>query len=60
VLVQGKAAIDAHLQAMAPLVAEGGFIPTVDHTVPPDVPWANFKYYMEAKVKMLREANGRR
>ena len=54
VLAQGKAAIDAHLRAMIPIVQEGGFIPTVDHTVPPDVPWAHFKYYMEEKAKLLR------
>ena len=54
VLAQGKAAIDAHLRAMIPIVEEGGFIPTVDHTVPPDVPWAHFKYYMEQKDKLLR------
>jgi uroporphyrinogen decarboxylase len=29
------------------LVAEGGFSPMVDHAVPPDVPFENFKYYMD-------------
>ena len=46
--------IDAHLAAMAPLIEEGGFIPTVDHTVPPDVPLDNFRYYIERKQRLLR------
>lgn len=54
VLAQGPDAIDAHLRALAPLVQEGGFVPTIDHTVPPDVSWADFQYYMEAKDKLLR------
>lgn len=53
VLALDKAAIDAHLAEMAPLVEEGGFIPTVDHTVPPEVSWENFLYYMDRKKKML-------
>jgi uroporphyrinogen decarboxylase len=54
VLAQGPAAIDAHLRTMRPLIEEGGFIPAVDHTVPPDVPWAHFEYYMERKALLLR------
>jgi len=53
VLVQGPAAIRAHLREMIPLIEEGGYIPTVDHTVPPDVSWDNFCYYMEAKRALL-------
>ena len=52
-LAKGPAAIDAHLRSLAPLLEEGGFIPTVDHTVSPDVNWANFQYYVGAKVKLL-------
>jgi len=54
ILAQGRAAIDAHLRELRPLVLEGGFIPTVDHTVPPDVSWDNFRYYMDAKRKLLK------
>jgi len=53
-LAKGPAAIAAHLKAMRPLIEEGGFIPTVDHTVPPDVSWSDFQYYMEAKRLLLR------
>jgi uroporphyrinogen decarboxylase len=32
---------------------EGGFIPTIDHSVPPDVSLADFMYYLELKRKVL-------
>jgi uroporphyrinogen decarboxylase len=53
-LTRDKAAIDAHLRSLLPLVEDGGFIPTVDHLVPPDVPLENFNYYMERKQRLLR------
>jgi uroporphyrinogen decarboxylase len=52
-LAKGPAAIDAHLKTLAPLIEEGGFIPTVDHTVPPDVSLADFRYYLERKKALL-------
>jgi len=54
VLALGRDAINAHLLELAPLIDEGGFIPTVDHTVPPDVSWDNFRYYMDAKMYLLQ------
>jgi uroporphyrinogen decarboxylase len=54
ILAEGPQAIDDHLHTMLPLIEEGGFIPTVDHTVPPDVSWSNFQYYMKSKEKLLR------
>jgi len=53
VLIQGPAAIRAHLREMIPLIEEGGFIPTIDHTVPPDISWDHFRYYMECKWALL-------
>lgn len=54
VLAQDPAAIDAHLRTLQPLIADGGFIPTVDHLVPPDVSRANFEHYMARKHQLLR------
>ena len=54
ILAQGPQAIDEHLSTLAPLIEEGGYIPTVDHTVPPDVSWPNFLHYMETKGRLLR------
>ncbi len=48
-LIAGRAAIDAELDRLEPLVAEGGFIPHVDHRCPPDVAYADYLYYLEQK-----------
>lgn len=53
VLAEGPEAIDRHLRELAPLVEEGGFIPTVDHLVPPDVSLENFRHYMRRKGELL-------
>jgi uroporphyrinogen decarboxylase len=53
VLPRGKAAIREHLREFIPLIEEGGFIPTVDHTVPPDVSWDDFRHYLDAKEALL-------
>lgn len=53
ILPQGAGAIRNHLAEFIPLIEKGGFIPTVDHTVPPDVSWENFKIYMEYKQALL-------
>ena len=52
-LAKGKDAIRHHLRELIPLIEEGGFIPTVDHLVPPDVSWDNFRYYMDYKRALL-------
>jgi hypothetical protein len=52
-LAKDPEAIRAHLREFIPLIEEGGFIPTVDHTVPPDVSWDNFRCYMDAKRALL-------
>ena len=42
-----KAEIEAEVMSKVPqLVAQGGYSPMVDHQVPPDVPFENFRYYM--------------
>jgi len=50
---ENKAAIRAHLREFIPLIEEGGYIPTIDHTVPPDVSWDSFRYYLDCKRALL-------
>ena len=38
--------IACEVERLAPLVEEGGFIPTPDHRVPPDVPLENYLFYL--------------
>lgn len=52
-LAKGKEAIDRHLEELAPLVERGGFIPCIDHRVPPDVSLENYAYYLEKKPQIL-------
>ncbi|MBN2558086.1 MAG: hypothetical protein JXB33_04955, partial [Clostridia bacterium] len=40
-LAKGPREIENHLASLLPLVEQGGFIPTVDHLVPPDVSLEN-------------------
>ncbi len=53
-LAKGRAAIEAELTAkIPPLLDRGGFVPHVDHTVPPDVSWDDFLYYMDLKRRLM-------
>lgn len=48
-LAQGKDGIQAELKRLEPAVKEGGWIPHVDHRVPPDVSFENYQYYLAMK-----------
>jgi uroporphyrinogen decarboxylase len=39
--------ITREVERLAPLVEEGGYIPTPDHRVPPDVPFDNYRFYLQ-------------
>ncbi len=53
VLHRGREAILQELKRLEPLVAEGGFIPHVDHRCPAQVPWDTYCYYIWEKCHML-------
>ncbi len=53
VLATNKQSIDEHLELLRPVIEEGGYIPQVDHLVPPDVSFDNFCYYMDKKRTLL-------
>jgi uroporphyrinogen decarboxylase len=56
-LVEGPNAIKKELTSKLPyLISCGGYIPSVDHMVPPDVSLANFKYYAELKTRIIKNA----
>jgi len=52
-LIKGKDAIDRELERLYPLAQAGGYIPCVDHRVPPDVTFENYLYYLEKKKQIL-------
>lgn len=52
-LAVSKEAIRAELLRIKPYVEQGGFIPTVDHRVPADVPLDLYKHYLDLKRELL-------
>ncbi len=53
VLAQGRAAIDDMLERIIPVMrARGGYIPTCDHGVPAEVPYADYLYYRRRVVEL--------
>jgi hypothetical protein len=46
ILAGPKEGITREVERLAPLVEEGGYIPTPDHRVPPDVPLENYLFYL--------------
>ena len=52
-IAAGKAAIDEELERKVPYVFKsGGFVPFMDHSVPPDVSWEDFCYYRRRLVDL--------
>ena len=46
-LREGKTEIRSAVQAVEPLVAQGGFIPLADGRIRAEVPYQNYVYYRE-------------
>ncbi len=54
-LARGPAAIDAELARQVPaMLRHGGYVPMVDHQVPPDVSWESYLYYRRRLAEMAR------
>ncbi len=54
-LIKGKYAIREEVMAKVPFLLEkGGYFPSVDHLVPPDVSLGNYQYY----INTMREVAG--
>jgi len=58
-IAKGPKAIDAELaRSVLPIIEQGGYIPTIDHAVQPDVSLDDFRYYLDAKRKILHGSYG--
>ena len=52
VLAKGKKEIAEEVDKKVPyLLSTGGYFPGIDHSVPPDVPFANYVYYLDLLKK---------
>jgi uroporphyrinogen-III decarboxylase len=57
VLKLGKRAVEAEVMSIIPpLIEQGGFIPTIDHSIPPDVSLLEFEEYLALKRTAMRGA----
>jgi uroporphyrinogen decarboxylase len=52
-LARDKAAIDAEIERIRPAYEMGRYIPCADHSVPPDVSFYNYQYYIEKLKRLL-------
>ncbi|MDO8685993.1 MAG: uroporphyrinogen decarboxylase family protein, partial [Clostridiales bacterium] len=53
-IAKGKREIENQVyNVIAPLLESGGFIPTIDHAIPPDVSLENYLYYNELRKKVI-------
>jgi hypothetical protein len=46
-MTRGKAEIHREIDRVMPLVEDGGYIPELDHSVPPNISWPNFIEYVQ-------------
>ena len=54
-LIKGKEAIREEVMSKVPFLLEtGGYFPSIDHLVPPDVTFENYCYY----INLMREVAG--
>lgn len=53
-MAEGRDAIDKELERVAPLIEDGGYIPGPDHSIPPDVAYSDYLYFMEQLEKTLK------
>jgi len=55
VLAKGKKAIREEVMSKVPFLLEtGGYFPTIDHFVPPDITFENYCYY----INLMRQVGG--
>lgn len=53
VFARDRAAVDAEIERLRPLVELGGFIPCPDHRIAPDAEWDNVRYYCDRMRKVF-------
>ncbi len=51
VFSRDRAAVDAEIERLRPMIEMGGFIPCPDHRIAPDAKWENVQYYCDQMRK---------
>jgi len=52
-IAAGYRAIDREMERIRPAYEMGGYIPCIDHSVPPDISWDNYQYYLEKRRRLV-------
>lgn len=52
-LTGGETAVERELERLKPLIEEGGYIPMVDHRVPPEVSLRDYVVYLKVKRRVI-------
>jgi hypothetical protein len=52
-VAQGRSAILEQMRYLQPVIRDGGYIPFIDHFIPPDISYRDFLYYIELRREML-------
>ena len=47
-IAKGPVAIDAEMARNKPVIDDGGFLPAIDHSIPADVSFDNYRYFIDA------------
>lgn len=53
VFARDRAAVDAEIERLKPLVALGGYIPCPDHRIAPDAEWDNVRHYCDTMRRVF-------
>lgn len=52
-IAKDKKAIEAEVMYKTSIIEKGGYLPSIDHSIGPDISLKNFKYYLDVKRKVL-------
>lgn len=52
-LTEGPAYIDRELSRIYPLIGQTGYFPALDHLIPPDVSFENYRYFVNRLKEMI-------
>jgi uroporphyrinogen decarboxylase len=52
-IAAGPPVIDRELERKIPVALAGGYLPTCDHSMPPDISYENVCYYWSRKKELL-------
>ena len=53
ILAQGREGVDAEIARIKPILSQGGFIPMLDHFIPPDISYDTYRYYVDRRREVL-------